>query len=139
MAFYTPPMTETQQQPSKGQRFTKAERLLSRSDFDRVFSHKVSAGDTQLTLHISANGTGLARLGLIVSKANGGSPRRNRLKRLLREAFRLNKGAFAGFDLVLLPRGARTPDSFVLLQQSLLSLFEKAHAEWQRRAAGRAS
>ena len=46
-----------------------------------------------------------ARLGLSVSKDHGPAVRRNKIKRLLREAFRLERYALpADLDLVLIPR-----------------------------------
>lgn len=53
------------------------------------------------------------RLGVSVSKDHGGAVRRNKLKRLLREAFRLERAALPrGLDLVLIPR--RRDDDFPL-------------------------
>lgn len=50
------------------------------------------------------------RLGVSVSKEHGAAVRRNKLKRILREAFRLERAALPeAFDVVLIPKtpGAR--------------------------------
>jgi ribonuclease P protein component len=53
----------------------------------------------------AANDRAYSRLGLAASRRVGGAVIRNRVRRLLREAFRRNRPSEArGFDLVLVPR-----------------------------------
>jgi ribonuclease P protein component len=82
---------------------------LSRSkDFDAVYRHGTSASTRYLTLHWfprDEDAEGDPRLGLAVPKAVGPAVVRNRMKRLLREAWRgLLDDVPAGKDYVLVAR-----------------------------------
>ena len=67
------------------------------------------------------------RLGLSVSRKIGGAARRSRVKRLLREAFRLNKHRMpAGIDLVAYPRPGCEWRSLHDAEGSLLALCRRA-------------
>ena len=87
--------------------FPKANRLLRKADFDRVFADRNSTAAGPLVVYVSQNDVDLPRLGLVVSRKVGSAVVRNRWKRLLREAFRLEKQNLPqGVDVLLLPRQA---------------------------------
>jgi ribonuclease P protein component len=87
------------------QSFPKTDRLLKRSDFIRVQKHGKKYGTRSLLLLVQPNKLGRTRLGIVVSKKVGNSAQRSRIKRIIREAFRLNRGLFpANADVVIIPK-----------------------------------
>ena len=79
-------------------------RVLSSRDFRRIYAQGQRARGQLLTAVARRRQDGKLRLGLSVSKDHGPAVRRNKIKRILREAFRLERpGLPGGFDLVLIP------------------------------------
>ena len=93
--------------------FSKDKRLLSNDQFRAVLNRGRRSSDGLLVVYAAANDLGYPRLGVSVGKSSGGAVQRNRLKRLLREAFRQSQEQIpAGFDYVLImasrkPRGKK--------------------------------
>jgi ribonuclease P protein component len=99
------------------QRFRSEHRLKSSADFKRAFELRRSAGDPLLVVYGCENGLAHPRLGLSVSRKVGNAVTRNRWKRLLREAFRLQLAQLpAGVDLVVVPRANVQPELASLME-----------------------
>jgi len=118
--------------------FPKKKRLVNNRQFKAVLACGRRLSNGLLTLYVAENDCGYPRLGISVSKSCGNAVIRNRLKRLLREAFRQSQDRIpAGFDYLLMispqwlkksrtAKAARLPtfeqvkDSFLALVNSSL-------------------
>lgn len=111
-------------------------RLLSARDFRRVYSRGRRANGRWFTVvGFRSRLGGGARLGLSVSKDNGAAVCRNKIKRLLREAFRLERAQLPdNLELVLIPRPTEQKLELPLLRRELLALVQQlANAPSNRR------
>jgi ribonuclease P protein component len=83
-------------------------RLSRSAEFERVYRQGRSSANRHLVLYAFPNATASSpRLGLSVSRKVGGAVERNRVKRLLREAFASAEPALEpGQDVVLVARPA---------------------------------
>jgi len=76
---------------------------------------------------VGQNGLGITRLGITASKRTGNAVERNRIKRLVREFFRLNKDRLPrGVDiLIAAKRGASDLDLWITQEELGAILFDK--------------
>jgi len=89
--------------------FARSHRLTRSEDFARVYRHGTHQADPSLVVNVVANDLPFCRMGLSVSRHVGGAVIRNRWKRAIREAFRLNQDVLpTGFDIVIRPRRGAT-------------------------------
>ncbi len=81
-----------------------AERLKSQYDFQKVYKQRQFVRNRTLTLYFLQRETGPTRLGLSVGRRLGSAVKRNRVKRVLREVFRLHRAKPPqAFDIIMIP------------------------------------
>ena len=104
--------------------------------FRRLYRKGASSANRYLVLYCRENGTDCNRLGLTVSAKLGHAVRRNRVRRRLREIYRLHEPEFRrGRDLVIVVRQRGMDASYQELETACLSLarhLELLHPEEDR-------
>ena len=104
---------------SSRKRFPRAAHLLKHSDFDRVYKQGRRHFSSHMTVFYLRQAEGGARIGFTVGRVLGGAVDRNRIRRRLREAVRLERWRLKGpVDVVINPKkSARTVEFSVLLEE----------------------
>ena len=85
----------------------KIQSLNRRQAFKKVYSQGKYAADALFVVYALANGTDESRMGLSVSKKVGNAVVRNRVRRWLKENYRLlakESQAVSGYDFVIVAR-----------------------------------
>jgi ribonuclease P protein component len=106
--------------------------LLDAAAYGRVFKKAQRSRDKWFTVLCRPNDGGVARLGLAVSKKNcRAATGRNRIKRIVRESFRLNQAELAGLDVVVI-------NQLAARNGTNRQIFDSLHGHWQQCAKVRA-
>lgn len=88
-----------------GPSLLKKSLLTKSSEFENVFKKGKRLEGSYYVVYKCANALGYPRLGTVVSKKRcGGAVKRNRIKRVIREVFRLNKKLFDSYDVIVLAK-----------------------------------
>lgn len=116
----------TDNRACSGFSFPEDVRLLKPAEFSRVFKQPIRSSDRLFTILAVYNELESARLGLAISKKHAKrAVDRNRIKRLVRESFRLTRHNLPAIDLVVM---AKPHTKHAENQQILQSL----QAHWSR-------
>ena len=127
------PEEETAQGPQAPERvaagrltFLKQERIRRRKDFLSVYTKGSKSAHGGLAMHALATGHTWTRLGLSVGRKFGRAVERNRIKRRLREIFRLCKHQLKpGYDVLITIRREAAGRTQADLGESVHTLLER--------------
>ena len=115
---------------STRQQFSREQRLLNAGDFQRVFDNsKIKASTRELLILGATNSLGHSRIGFIIAKKNiRTAVHRNRIRRIIREYFRMHcheLNAQNSVDLVILARKGFDQRSNSEISSIFSSLWDK--------------
>ena len=107
-------------------RFGANLRLRSKLQFDAVYAGGRRIDDRYFALRVKPNGLAHPRVGLAVAvKTAGNGVKRNRLRRLVRESFRLAQFQLPGVDVVVAAKFPAADAPAASLRDSLATLWKR--------------
>ena len=100
--------------------------LKDNFEFRRLYKKGASAATGLMVMYVHRRRRDTNRLGITVSAKLGGAVTRNRVRRRLREVYRLNEEKLTrGWDIVIVARSRAINADFRALEADFLKLSEK--------------
>ena len=104
----------------------RRQRLTGSKRFSQIHIGGSSAANRLLVIRYLANGSNCSRFGFLVSKRIGNAAVRNKVKRRLREAVRLNP-VKSGWDAIFIVRRGAGSAKYQDLKDAIDNLLQRAH------------
>ncbi|MBN1364637.1 MAG: ribonuclease P protein component [Syntrophaceae bacterium] len=110
----------------KEQSYRKPERIVNRNRFKEIYNQGVWRSSQYFTTVTCINTQDVKRLGITITKKTGNAVKRNKIKRLIREFFRLNKGLFPDkHDIVIIAKKDMPHLTYQQVSDELTELFTR--------------
>ncbi|MBP2642338.1 MAG: rnpA [Firmicutes bacterium] len=108
-------------------KLSKRRILKKNKHFQAVYRHAKSVANRYMVLYVLKRKGGPGQVGFAAGKRLGNAVVRNRVKRLLREAYRLNCHKLNdGFDLIIVGRQAVIDKGYSPVEDSFINLCSRA-------------
>ena len=102
-------------------------KLLNSTEFGAVFSNRKSIHGKFFSVHVVRNGLDHPRVGLTVSRrVSKRAVQRNRIKRQIRESFRLRQAELSSIDFVVTAKVGSAEQVSKMLREELDKLWSRA-------------
>ncbi len=99
------------------------ESLRKNQQFQSVYKSSKSYANKYMVMYVKKNGLEINRLGISVSKKVGNSVVRHRVKRLIKESYRLHENIFnSSLDIVVVARNSASNLGYAEVESALLHL-----------------
>lgn len=101
--------------------------LHKNKNFQAVYRSGKSYANRMVVLYVLPNYSNTRRIGFAAGKRLGNAVVRNRVKRLLRDTYRLNQSKLiSGMDLILVGRQAAVKSNRMAVEKAFVNLCDKA-------------
>ena len=104
----------------------KEYRLRSNDDFIKVYKKGKKYWNRNLILYVRKNGLKYSRVGFSITKKVGNSVVRNKIRRRMKEIYRLNfDNIKVGYDIIFIPKKNTVDINYKDLEKAMLHIFKK--------------
>jgi ribonuclease P protein component len=102
--------------------------LRNTRQFNQVYKRGKSIVNRHVVMYYNRNQLGYNQVGFSVSKKVGKAVVRNRVKRIMKESFRLNvENLVDGYDIVFVARVRSKDSSYKEIDKAMLNCFKKGN------------
>jgi ribonuclease P protein component len=113
--------------------FPRNQRLVTKAEFKSIFDESTKASQRYLLALYKPNKTGNPRLGIIVGKKVAHrAVTRNKIKRVIRESFRVIQDQLSDLDIVVIARQQCDSLDKVQLREGIEKLWQKLITQYQK-------
>lgn len=109
--------------------FNNTKGLKKDSDFRKVYKHGRSFANRYLVMYILENKSEFSRVGISVSKKVGNAITRNKIKRRIRESYRLNidENVKNGYDIIFIARVSIKDVDYNDIEKAMKNIVKKSN------------
>ena len=110
-------------------KFNNTDGIKKDSDFRRIYQKSKSFADRNLVIYYMNNNVGKSRIGISISKKVGKANVRNRIRRYIKESYRLNIDSKIkrGYDIVFIARVNSSNSDYKAIEKSIKYITKKAN------------
>ena len=103
----------------------KIDGLKTNMEFNKVYKDGKNYWNRNLILYVRKNNLDISKVGYSISKKIGNSVTRNKVRRRMKEIYRLNYNYIRkGYDFILIPKKNIVDISYLELESAMIHIFK---------------